>query len=237
MTSTLKSKIEYYLNSSARGAIIITALILFSLALIILKTEYPNSQSLKVGIDIIGIVFVIEYILRVWIADLTYSESRRPRLKYIFSFNGVVDFLAALPIFIGFLTQNVTAVRTLRLVRLAQLFKLKFIRDATRDVLNAFKQSWNDLAFTTLISVTFILIGATAMYVVERDVQPEAFGSIPRAMWWAVATLTTVGYGDVYPVTVAGKIVASFLAIVGIAAVAMPAGILASAFSQGRNSE
>lgn len=230
----MKARIAYWLNESGRGAVFIAVIILISIGLIIAKTEFTDSNALRVAIDVVGVVFVIEYLLRLWVADLTFPDADRPRVKYAFSFNGIVDLLAALPIFIGALTQNVSAIRALRLLRLAQLLKLKFVRDATRDVVRAFRDSWEELAFTTLISVAFILMGATGMYLVERDVQPEAFGSIPRAMWWAVATLTTVGYGDVYPITAAGKVVASLLAIVGIAAVALPAGILASAFNRGR---
>ena len=95
----------------------------------------------------------------------------------------------------------------------------------------ALSKAKGDLAVSCAVSIFLIFIGAVGMYYVEGQVQPEAFGSIPRALWWSVATLTTVGYGDVYPVTAWGKALAGFIAFVGITAVAMPAGILAAAFS------
>ena len=216
---------------------LIALLILASLALVILDTEYRDAAWIDAALWGIGVFFLAEYVLRIWLADITHAGRRRPRWAYIRSFEGVVDLLAALPVLIGPVIQNAAALRALRLVRMSQLFKYRAVRDAVNSVWRALRLSWDELAFSLVLSLSLILFGATLMYFIEGPHQPETFGSIPRALWWAMATLTTVGYGDVYPVTPGGKAVASFVAIVGIAAVAMPAGILAAAFSDTRRVE
>jgi len=120
----------------------------------------------------------------------------------------------------------------LRVMRLVKIMKMKAIAKAIKRVNLALSRSYHELIISFSISVTLIFIGAIFLYNVEGQVQPEAFGSVPRALWWAVATLTTVGYGDVYPITALGRLLAAIMALVGIAAVAMPAGILAAAFMQ-----
>ncbi len=96
----------------------------------------------------------------------------------------------------------------------------------------AFKHSWNELLVSFIISLIMIVFAAVIMYFIEGNAQPETFGSVPRALWWSMATLTTVGYGDAVPITALGKVVASFIALVGISAIAIPAGIFAAAFQK-----
>lgn len=230
----LRGRIDYYLNRSGRGGAVIAGLIILSVGLVVLATELPNEPWIEATLYLIGVIFFAEYCMRIWIAPLSFPDKARPRLHYLLSVNGVIDLIAALPVFIGPLVQGTTAIRALRLLRLAQLLKVRRIRTSVLAVMSALKESWDELVFSFILSLSLIMIGATAMYFVEGQYQPEAFGSIPRAMWWSMATLTTVGYGDVYPQTALGKVIASFLALVGIAAVAMPAGILAAAFSDGK---
>ena len=230
----MKARLAYFLNESGRGAWVLTGLILVSIAPVVIGTEFSDSALIQWVLFAIGLVFLVEYLLRIWVAPLTYQDAERPRLKYMTSFNGMIDAAASLPVLLGPVLQGSAALRALRLLRMVQLLKIRRVREAVRDVTSALSESWDELLFTLVLAFVLILMGATAMYFAEGDIDPENFGSIPRCMWWSMATLTTVGYGDVYPTTAAGKLIASMIALVGIAAVALPAGILASAFSDTR---
>jgi len=173
-------------------------------------------------------IFSIEYILRLYVANKT--------LKYVFSFFGIIDLIAILPFYLGI----VIDLRSLRILRIFRVFRtLKLIR--FNKALNRF-----DIAFQLVkeelilfIVLTFILIflSATGIYFFEHDQQPEIFSSIFDSLWWAIVTLTTVGYGDVYPVTIGGKIFTFFVLIVGIGIVTFPANLIATALSKARSIE
>lgn len=231
----MKRRIYHVLNESAWGSIVLTVLILASVAAFALETEYKDALMLQRLGTGFAAIFGIEYVLRVWTADVPKpGAGLRARLDYIMSVGGVIDLLAFLPAILFPAANGTLVLRLLRLLRLARLFKIASLRRAIAHVTRALRESADELAISVVVSLGLIFFGATAMFLVEGDAQPEIFGSIPRAMWWSMATLTTVGYGDVYPITVGGKMVASFIAIVGIAAVAMPAGILAAAFSKSK---
>ena len=192
-----------------------------------LETEYQQAAIYKYICTAVAAIFAVEYALRVWSASL----QPKGRLGYIFSFYGLVDLLAFLPALLIPAASGGLLLRILRLLRLAQILKIRALRKGISRLNLALSKAKGDLAVSCAFSIFLIFIGAVGMYFVEGKVQPEDFGSIPRALWWSVSTLTTVGYGDVYPVTAWGKVLAAFLAFVGITAVAMPAGILAAAFS------
>ena len=192
-----------------------------------LETEYQQAAIYKYICTAVAVIFAIEYALRVWSASL----QPKGRLGYIFSFYGVVDLLAFLPALLIPAASGGLLLRILRLLRLAQILKIRALKKGILRLNLALSKAKGDLAVSCAFSIFLIFIGAVGMYFVEGKVQPDDFGSIPRALWWSVSTLTTVGYGDVYPVTAWGKVLAAFLAFVGITAVAMPAGILAAAFS------
>ena len=175
---------------------------------------------------------MVEYFGRIWTADYNQSNSNKARFGYIFSFYGIIDIIAFLPVLIFPSVSGSTVIRLLRVMRLIKIMKIKTITIALRRVTLAISRSYREILISFSISIALIFIGAVLMYNVEGQAQPEAFGSVPRALWWAVATLTTVGYGDVYPITALGKFLAALMALIGIAAVAMPAGILAAAFMQ-----
>ncbi len=156
----------------------------------------------------------------------------RGRLRYMMTPRAVIDLLAVLPFY---LSLGMTESFLLRLFRLLRIISLaKFSRYTA--ALNSLGQAIADRRYELLVSLgaalLVLLFSATVLYVVEGRAQPEAFGSIPRALWWGVATLTTVGYGDVYPVTVLGQLFAGMTALAAVGMVAMPAGILAAAFSE-----
>lgn len=215
--------------------------ILVSVAAVVLETE-PTIRSgapmLFISLEqFFGWLFVTEYLARLWSAGERKEYSGLfGRLKYVVTPVALIDLLAIIPFLLAPFIDSVdgTAFYVLRLMRLFRVLTLA----RTGPFTTAARQIWHgivdrryELAFSSLVALAMMIVAATLLYVAERNVQPEAFGSIPRAMWWAIATLTTVGYGDVYPATTIGKILAGLVALSGIGLVAMPAGILASALS------
>jgi len=228
----VKAKLHHFLNISKSGSFLLVTLILLSITLFALQTEYKNSTALEIACVFIAAIFACEYCARIWTANYNSAQSENARLAYIFSFHGLIDLLAFLPALFIPAANGSLILRLLRLSRLLQIMKIKAVTRGLKRFGLALKNSRIELGITLSLSMGFIFIGAVIMYFIEGESQPEAFGSIPRALWWSMATLTTVGYGDVYPITVLGKCTAAFIAMVGIAAVAMPAGILAAAFSK-----
>jgi voltage-gated potassium channel len=144
------------------------------------------------------------------------------------------DFMSFAPFYIAWLPLDLRFLRILRLLRLLRVLKLGRYSTSMSLVARVFKRKWPDLAAALIVLLVMLVLASSLMYYVERDVQPVAFSSIPAAMWWGVATFTTVGYGDVYPQTPLGKMLGSVIAVLGIAFFALPAGILASGFSEER---
>ena len=184
-------------------------------------------------------VFTVEYLLRVWCsvesedARLDSRSSAAVRFRFMLSFHAVVDLLAILPFYL--LTFGVLGsadMRFLRVVRLLRVLKLTRYSVALNMLVTTFTENGRSLSAAFFILLTVMLLAASGIYYFERDAQPVAFGSIPAAMWWAFATLTTVGYGDVTPLTVGGKIFGAAITVVGLGMVALPTGILASGFAQ-----
>lgn len=178
-------------------------------------------------------VFTIEYLLRIWscpdIDEDKYPATWRGRLTYMRSIPALIDLAAIAPFYLSlFLAMDL---RFLRVFRVFRIFKLTRYSNAMTMLLRVFKEESS--AFFAAFSILSIVLitAASGIYLLEHKVQPDAFGSIPAAMWWATATLTTVGYGDVTPITPLGKIFGGLITVVGMGMVALPAGILASGFS------
>ena len=214
------------MNESRVASAIIAGLVILSLSIFALETEFTQSELLKILGKTIAWIFGIEYCLRIWVANLTENGRR----KYIFSFAGIIDLLAFLPAILVAGGSASLTLRLLRIFRLMQILKIKAVTVGIARIGKALHQCKLELLVSAMISLGLIFFSAILMYFAEGDTQPEAFGSVPRALWWAMATLTTVGYGDVYPITTLGKLIASTLAIIGIGAIALPAGIIANAF-------
>jgi len=220
------------------GHATVVFLILASLVLLALETEpgipAATRRWITLADGLIPILFASEFALRVWAAGASRQYAGLGgRLRYLRRWVVTFDLLAFLPeliIMILFPEAWATA-RWVRLFRLFRLLKLFAMFPAFREIGLAVRDAGRRLVATVAMAGILLFCAAALLYVIEADAQPEAFGSIPRALWWAVATLTTVGYGDVYPVTTAGRIVAGFVAILGVGLVALPAGILASAFA------
>lgn len=218
--------------------IFIIALIILTLFVVIAETfNIPN--SLKAAFDYFEIIsvaiFTVEYILRVWTADLLYPNLSplRARLKYIVSFMAIIDLLAILPFYLPFFIKiDLRALRALRVVRLLRIFKINRYTNALNTIGQVFKNKASQLISSIIIVGLLMIIASVLMYNIESTAQPDAFSNAIEAMWWAVATLTTVGYGDVYPITAAGKILATIIAFLGIGMVAVPTGIITAGFSE-----
>ncbi len=181
------------------------------------------------------IVFTFEYMLRIWTADLLYPEAKHPRLKYCFSFMAIIDLLAILPFYLPFFSADLRFLRMMRLFRLFRLlrvFKLGRYFEALHVIVKVIKASGPQLVMSVVICFFVMLFSAIIMYEVENPVQPEQFPNVLSSLWWAICTLTTVGYGDVYPITVVGRFFASVISLVGIGIIAIPTGIIAAGFNQ-----
>ena len=169
------------------------------------------------------IVFSIEYVMRI-----IFSKTR---IKFIFSFFGIVDFLAILPFYLS-LGIDLRSIRAIRLFRLFRVLKILRYNKAIQNLKNAFLDVRNELIIFSIIFVFLLYFSAVGIYYFENEAQPENFASIFHSIWWSVATLTTVGYGDVYPITVGGKIFSTIIIFIGLGLVAVPTGLIASSFGK-----
>lgn len=217
---------------------LLVVLIIIASACAILETEQslagPYGWFFKGSELLFGAIFSLEYVLRLWIAPLNpqWAKYRFPRLRYAFSVPAIIDLLAIVPTIFAFDAGGGSILlRFFRVLRILRLAKLGRMSHALQDLGEAVHERRHELLLTVGIAGFVLLVASTLMYWAEADAQPEKFGSIPRAMWWCIVTLTTVGYGDTYPVTVLGKILSGLVAIAGIGLIAMPTGILAAAFS------
>ena len=182
-------------------------------------------------------IFSLEYLARLWscTADARYSHPLWGRLRYVFSPMALVDLCAILPTFLTFTQVDLRMVRALRLVRLARLAKLGRYSQASNLLVRVLAAKREELVLTMSLLVVLALFCATAMYYAEGTVQPDKFPDIPSAMWWALMTITTVGYGDVFPVTPVGRIIAVFTSLIGILMIALPTGVFGAAFVEELN--
>jgi voltage-gated potassium channel len=180
-------------------------------------------------------IFSVEYALRIWVADARVGPDRSARwsarARYCLGPSGLIDLLAIAPFYVSFFFPSVD-LRFLRMFRLVRFLKLARYSPALGSLLQAIASEGRALIAALVIMLGLVLTAASALYLVEREVQPERFGTIPDAMWWAVATLTTVGYGDVIPVTSLGKVIGGLVMIFGLAMFALPIGIVATSFAQ-----
>ena len=219
---------------------ILVVLVLLSLVLLALETEPDiegKTQSfLRILNVTIVVIFAIEYGLRLWVAgENPEYRGLMGRLKYASTLYAVADLAAFLPelLLMIFAADKVNpqVLAVLKAFRLFRLFKLARFIPAFNLLGDALRKAGSQLLTSLFLAMALVYVSAVGLYLIEGKIQPEAFGSIPRAVWWAIATLTTVGYGDVYPITPLGRVAASCIALAGIGLVALPAGVFASAFS------
>lgn len=193
----------------------------------------PNlSESFRSGLDVFEtvtvIIFSLEYILRLYV-------SKKP-LSYMFSFYGIVDILAILPFYINIFV-DLRFLRVFRIFRVFRALKLLRYSKAIKRFNLAFKIVKEEVVLFIIVSIVLIFISSAIIYYFENESQPEVFSSIFHSAWWSIVTLTTVGYGDVYPITLGGKIFTFFVLMIGVGFVTVPAGLVATALSKARELE
>ncbi len=220
------------LRRVADGVIIF--LIILSLASFAVET-LPNlapwlRQTLRVLEWVTVALFTIEYLTRIWLAER--------KLRFIFSFFGIIDLLAILPFYLTTgLNLDLRSLRALRLIRLVRILKLARYSRAVQRFHRALAIAREELILFFGVAIVMLYLAAVGIYFFEHEAQPDKFQSVFHGLWWALATLTTVGYGDVYPITFGGRVFTFLLLMIGIGVFSVPAGLLASALSVARLEE
>lgn len=218
--------------------LLLILLIAMNVVAIFLETVdpiYEKYQQLFWYFEVFSVViFTIEYLARVWssidLEEAADSSPIRGRIRYMLSPIALVDLIAILPFYLSlYLTMDL---RFLRVLRLLRLFKLTRYSPALGALLDVVQKEAEALLASIVVLLMMLVISAGGIYLLENDLQPQTFGSMPDSMWWAIVTLTTVGYGDVVPVTTLGKAFAGLIGLIGIGMIALPAAILASGFAE-----
>ncbi|MDX1685012.1 MAG: ion transporter [Saprospiraceae bacterium] len=230
--SSKKYSFSWYID------LFLLVLISLNVVAILLETVHAIHQPLKdffYYFDLFSvIIFSIEYALRIWssVESDKYNTPIRGRINFALTPLAFIDLLAILPFYLAFLPIDLRFLRLLRLLRLLRV--LKFVRyvAALQVVLEVLRRKKEQLVVSTIFAVFLLIFISAIMFHIENQAQPDVFSSIPGTMWWGVATLTTVGYGDVYPITPLGKFLGGIVSILGIGLFALPAGILASGFAE-----
>jgi voltage-gated potassium channel len=240
---TLRRRIYLILEPTEKGGFLERIFEILLIAIIVLNILAIVSESIKEvreqygeafhQFEIFSVVFfTVEYVLRIYsiVESRKYSHPVTGRIKFLGTPMAIIDLMAFLPFYLSFLPLDLRFLRIFRLMGLFRMFKVARYMQA----LSMFKKVMYDRREQLVLSIIFILfilvIISTVMFYVEREAQPDKFTSIPATMWWGIATLTTVGYGDMVPITALGRIMGGLFAITGVGLLALPAGILSSGF-------
>jgi len=204
--------------------LILLSLVTFSIET--LPDLSPSVRSLLRNTEVVLVmIFSIEYIARLYVAE--------KKLSFVFSFFGLIDLIAILPFYLA-LGLDLRSVRVFRLLRLFRIFKLLRYSDAINRFHRALVIAKEELILFSCVTLIMVYMSAVGIYYFENVAQPETFQSIFHSLWWAVATLTTVGYGEIYPITIGGKVFTFIVLMIGLGIVAVPTGLVSSALSQVR---
>lgn len=231
---SLRRRVHLALNPEGRmswAARLLIVAILVATVLAILETEPTIADGNELwfhGAELVfALIFSVEYGLRLWSAP----EGGKSRLRWMRTPTAIIDLVAILGSLLPFVGANTMLLRLMRVVRMVRIAKLGRFSRAFGIMERAIRSRGSHMAVTLMLFLFFLVGGATLIYLIEGDLQPDKFGSIPRSLWWTAVTMTTVGYGDVVPVTPIGKVVAALISIGGIVLIAIPTGIMAAAFS------
>ena len=242
---SLKKRIHRVLDiSHEKGSlswwfdVFMVSLIALNVLAIVLESEQRIGRPYAgwfYGFELFSVfVFTVEYVLRVWTAneEPRFKKQFIGNLKYMITPLAIIDLLAILPFYLGVLGVDLRLLRIMRLFRLFRIVKsVRYVR-ALSLISAVYREKHAELMVAVTFTLFLLVIASSLMYYVENTVQPDKFSSIPETMWWGIATLTTVGYGDVYPITPLGRLLGGLIAIFGVGMFALPAGILASGFSE-----
>lgn len=193
----------------------------------------PYKNVLDILETITVIIFTVEYALRIWTAEYLYPDKNKTKaiVAFILSFYGIVDLLSFLPFYLPFLfPTGVVAFRMLRVIRIFKLFRINTQYDAFNVITDVLKEKKNQIISSVIIIAIFMVAASMCMYGVEHEVQPDKFKNAFSGIWWAASTLLTVGYGDLYPITTLGKLLAIVITFLGVGLVAIPTGIISAGF-------
>jgi voltage-gated potassium channel len=225
---------------SRRIDLFLTALVIVNIISITLESVphiYAEYKTLFTWIEIISVgIFTVEYLCRVWVAPskisgpCSFADACKARTKYMLSFSGLVDLLSILPFYLRAFFPYLD-LRILRALRLLRILKLSHYNSAMEDLFEAINEERRSFYAASYLFAILFILSSTLMYFAEYRTHPTGFQSIPDSMYWALITLTTVGYGDITPITVAGKLIAVGSAILGVIVVALITGIVASSFN------
>lgn len=227
MKENIRNIIDSTDNRTGRiVSILIQLLILISVVTFSMETIpdlEPQTRLILRYIEIFTVmIFTIEYLLRIYVSER--------KLKFIFSFFGIIDFLAILPFYLA-VGVDLRSLRALRFLRLFRILKLVRYNKAMNQFSRAIKSAKEQILLFIFITLILVYFSAVGIYYFENEAQPEHFSSIFDSLWWAIITLTTVGYGDVYPITVGGKVFTFIILMIGLGIVAIPTGIISSALT------
>ena len=217
----------------------LVAIIALNILVLILETFNLPAGFLKL-LHIIEIVtvalFGIEYLLRIWTAEFLYPEVSRGKaiLKFLLSYDGIVDLLTILP---AFFLSGFSAFRMLRVVRIFHLFRINATYDSFNVITTVLKEKRNQIFSSLFIVIVLMFASSLCMYSVENNAQPDVFDNAFSGMWWSISTILTVGYGDIYPITILGRILAIIIALLGVGVVAIPTGIISAGFVEHYNTQ
>ena len=216
--------------------ICLTLVIFLSLGATILST-YDEMKSLSPLLDAVELVtvilFTIEYILRLWTSDILYPDRSKPKafLSFIISPTGIVDFLTFFPYYLPIVfASGAVAFRVFRVIRIFRLFTINARYDAFSVIIDVLKAKSKQIISSVVMIVILMVASSLCMYSLEHEAQPEVFRNAFSGIWWSMSTLLTIGYGDIYPVTAAGRIMAIVIAFLGVGMVAIPTGIISAGF-------
>ena len=244
-TMSLRNKtyqiLESDINTNIKAKLVswfLILLIISNVAAVIIasnKNYFLLYKDSFIAFELISLsIFCIEYLLRVWCCveskEYTNTTSLKARLNYITTPLALIDLIAVLPFIIAMFFS--IDLRTLRLIRVLRLLKLSHYFKGFNIFLTVIIKESKSIAAAVMVMIFLIIIAASLMHSVEGTAQPEAFGSIIQSFWWAVVTMTTVGYGDVVPITPLGKVISTFIMLIGVGLVALPAAMLAARFSE-----
>jgi len=212
--------------------LVVLALIVYSMVTLSLETlpdlSDTSAQFLRISEIVITFLFTVEYLLRV--------ATSEKKFKYVFSFYGIIDVLAIIPFYLS-LGIDLRALRAFRLFRVFRILKIARYSKAMNRFGKALVLAREEAILFMLVTALLLFLSAVGIYYFEHQAQPDQFMSIPHSLWWAVATLTTVGYGDVYPITAGGRVFTFVILMIGLGIIAVPAGLVAAALSKVREDE